>query len=213
MQTKSSRFHFCGGSIIEPDIVVTAAHCVNGHSILVQAGLLDLNNPPSYSQVREVQKIAAHEAYTDLSNDIALLKLVSPFDFAESQGHIGAVCLPAKNRPLKNNVEVTGWGTTSSGGRASSLLLAVSVPVRSNTVCTIGTFGSYDSKTMFCAGSPGKDSCQGDSGGPAVQKESGASVLVGVVSYGLGCAVFPGVYTRMPAYTDWVPANIAKLQS
>ncbi|KAM7314936.1 trypsin-1-like [Ixodes scapularis] len=83
--------------------------------IVVRAGLLDLNNPPSYSQLRDVQKIAVHESYADLANDIALLKLATPFDFAESQGRIGAVCLPAKDRPLKNNVEVTGWGTTSSG--------------------------------------------------------------------------------------------------
>ncbi|XP_040071187.1 chymotrypsinogen 2-like [Ixodes scapularis] len=120
--------HFCGGSIIEPDIVVTAAHCLRGivpANIQVQAGLLDLNNPPNYSQVRNVQKFAAHESFDMWSNegkpnDIALLKLAEPFDFGESEGHIGAVCLPAKDRPLEGDVVVTGWGLTSQGNRGLS---------------------------------------------------------------------------------------------
>ncbi|CAN8013906.1 unnamed protein product, partial [Ixodes persulcatus] len=211
----------CGGSIIKPDIVVTAAHCLQRHvytllaDIIVQAGLLDINKPPNYRQVRSVQKFAVHEWYDFPANDIALLKLAAPFDFTESQGHIGAVCLPAKDHPLKNNVEVTGWETTSSRGPSSSHLLAVSVPVISSMICRLKTSRSYDSKTMFCTGSPGKDSCQEDSGGPAVQKKSGSSILVGVVSYGDCCAKAPmySVYTRVPAYTDWIPENIAKLQS
>ncbi|EEC08982.1 hypothetical protein IscW_ISCW006626, partial [Ixodes scapularis] len=80
-----TKTYFCGGSIIEPDIVVTAAYCVNGHS------------------------------YRFLVNNIALLKLDVPFDFAKSKGHIGAVCLPAKDHPLKGNVVVTGWGAISHG--------------------------------------------------------------------------------------------------
>ncbi|EEC04181.1 conserved hypothetical protein [Ixodes scapularis] len=68
---------------------------------------------------------------------------------------------------------------------------------------------------MFCAGSPGKSTCNGDSGGPAVQKESGSSILVGVVSFGVNCTVIPAytVFIRVPAYTVWIQENIAKLQS
>lgn len=64
-----------------------------------------------------MQKFAISESYLPpkKSNDIALLKLVDPFDFAKSQGHIGAVCLPAQDRPLEGKVEVTGWGVTSYG--------------------------------------------------------------------------------------------------
>ncbi|XP_042148107.1 trypsin-1-like [Ixodes scapularis] len=214
----TSGSHFCGGSIIEPDIVVTAAHCLRGEGpadILVQAGILDLNNPPDYSQVRHVRKFAVHESLEGQSSDIALLKLVEPFDFGESQGHIGAVCLPAKDRPLEGKVAVTGWGLTSEGGPKSPHLLAVSVPVLSSEICASETEFTYDSKTMFCAGSPGKDSCREDSGGPAVQKESESFILLGVVSFGYGCARPPayGFYVRVPAFTDWIAENIAKLQS
>ncbi|CAN8013904.1 unnamed protein product, partial [Ixodes persulcatus] len=120
IQCKISRDHFCGGSIIKPDIVVTAAHCLDGHVyvlLVVQAGILDLKNPPIYSQLRDVQKMTLHELYSPLEedNDIALLKLEVPFHFNESDGHIGAICLPPKDRPLAGDVEVTGWGDTEIG--------------------------------------------------------------------------------------------------
>ncbi|XP_042150435.1 trypsin-1-like [Ixodes scapularis] len=181
--------------------------------IVVQAGILDLNNPPIYCELRHVRKIAIHESYRFLVNNIALLKLDVPFDFAKSQWHIGAVCLPAKDHPLKGNVVVTGWGAISHGRPTSSHLLALSVPVRPPMICTRQTQESYNSKIMFCAASPGRDSCQGDFGGPAVQKESGSSILVGVVSYGAPCGLVPVIYTRVSAYTAWIYKNIAKLQS
>lgn len=63
----------------------------------------------------QVQSIKSHESYGDMSNDIALIKLSTPFDFAASDGHIGTVCLPQKNQAIRDNVEVTGWGDTYSG--------------------------------------------------------------------------------------------------
>ncbi|KAG0418809.1 hypothetical protein HPB47_004574 [Ixodes persulcatus] len=150
-----------------------------------------------------VQKFAIHESYDFPANDIALLKLAAPFDFAESKGYIGAICLPPKDLPLQDNVEATGWGYTVHGGPSSSHLLAVTIP----------TTSCRDEKIMFCAGSPGKGICDGDSGGPAVQKESGSSTLVGVVSARFICGVQEGIFTRVTAFTDWISENIIKLQS
>ncbi|CAN8013913.1 unnamed protein product, partial [Ixodes persulcatus] len=220
----TSGSHFCGGSIIKPDIVVTAAHCVGGHVYLRLQ--LELYNSKEqidrFCLCPQVQKFFVHESFVDepyaspkVFNDIALLKLVDPFDFGKSEGHIGAVCLPAKDRPLEGKVAVTGWGQTSHDGPKSPHLLAVSVPVLSSMICESETRITYDSETMFCAGSPGKDACTDDSGGPAVVKESEPAILVGVVSFGHGCAEAPayGVYTRVPAFTAWIAENIAKLQS
>ncbi|CAN7975025.1 unnamed protein product, partial [Ixodes persulcatus] len=80
-------------------------------------------------------------------------------------------------------------------------------------ICNPASLNRYDSKIMFCAGSPGKDACQGDSGGTALKKEGNSSILVGVVSFGEDCGVDPGIYTRVTAYTDWIPENIVKLRS
>ncbi|KAL3182013.1 hypothetical protein MRX96_035474 [Rhipicephalus microplus] len=193
VQRKKDNFHFCGGSLIAPDIIVTAGHCVDSTSpdtISVQGGLLDLRDPPSYSQRRSVSQIVVHSGYNDVNNDIALLKLETPFDLAASEGHIGAVCLPPPDYRIRGQVVVTGWGSTRMGGPGSPKLMTVTVPVQGNLACT------------------------GDSGGgPAVQRNSGLYTLVGIVSFGLGCAIFPGFYTRVPTYIPWITENVAALQS
>ncbi|XP_064469831.1 trypsin alpha-4-like [Ornithodoros turicata] len=215
IQMKRGNFHFCGGSIIEPDIIVTAAHCMerpNPSDIRIQAGFIDLKNPGPSVQQRDVAQIKVHEDYDPVVNDIALIRLTEPFDFAAADGLIGPVCLPSKGYNIQGNMVATGWGTTLPGGRSSSVLLAVSVPVRQDTTCSMGTFWSYEKDSMVCAGEFTKDSCQGDSGGPAVQTQNGQTVLTGIVSYGVSCGVFPGVYTRVPSYVDWISSNIASLR-
>ncbi|XP_077564662.1 trypsin-1-like [Haemaphysalis longicornis] len=149
-----------------------------------------------------------------MGEDIALLKLEEPFDLDASDGCLAAVCLPKPSYPVRGNVVVSGWGTTREGGSLSTELLAVSVPVTNDVYCAIqyvqiGTLTTaYDKKTMFCAGEPfgGKDSCQGDSGGPAIQYQNGTAILVGIVSFGQGCArlTHAGVYTRVSNYVDWI---------
>ncbi|ROT77357.1 putative trypsin-1-like [Penaeus vannamei] len=106
----------------------------------------------------------------------------------------------------------TGWGTTSSGGSSSDTLREVDVTVLSNTACQSGSYGSAIKDTMLCAGSTGKDSCQGDSGGPLVFKDGGGNYdQIGVVSWGYGCGArgYPGVYTRVNSYLDWIRTNTA----
>ena len=105
-----------------------------------------------------------------------------------------------------------GWGTTSSGGSISEDLLKVEVPFVDKETCEQDYTGYTISDNMLCAGEKGKDSCQGDSGGPLVAYDNGSPVLVGVVSWGIGCAFegYPGVYAKVSNYLDWIENVMAK---
>jgi secreted trypsin-like serine protease len=125
-----------------------------------------------------------------------------------------ALSPPSGTLPVGPNVRVSGWGAISEGGPGSNQLLFVDVPVVSNTDCNKPE--SYDglvSDQMFCAGARdgGLDSCQGDSGGPVVSNVSGTNELVGVVSWGFGCAreLKYGVYTRVTSVSQWIADAMA----
>jgi trypsin len=115
---------------------------------------------------------------------------------------------------LGTPLEVTGWGATSEGGRASPQLLKGSVPYAPSDACNAPA--AYNGKIlrgMMCAGRADGtvDSCQGDSGGPLVWRGPDGPVLVGVVSWGEGCArkLRYGVYTRVSTFSDWIARTVA----
>lgn len=197
--------HRCGGSIVEVNKIVTAAHCVRGvllKYLQVRVGATLVSDD---GHLVGVMKIIEHEDYNipSLNNDIALLFLDEDLVFGDK---VQPIPLPIQGRkvPAGSISLVSGWGALEQGGPSPLQLQFVAVPIVDDKLCETAVRGVI-TDTMICAGNyeeGGADSCQGDSGGPLVV----SGVLQGVVSWGYGCAQekLPGVYSRVSNYRDWI---------
>ena len=202
----------CGGSIIAQRWVVTAAHCIepgtNPGDVKAKAGATNYVTDGSWTQI---ERVMVHEKYNPETheNDIALLKFKAP-----PSGKVIPLADAATPVPLGQPLEVTGWGATSEDGDGARSLLKANVPYVNISACNgPEAYNGTILAGMMCAGhrDGGIDACQGDSGGPLVWKTENGPVLVGVVSFGEGCArkLKYGIYTRVSSYRDWISRVIA----
>jgi len=224
------RQHICGATVVSSKWVITAAHCIvagpKAASYKVVVGRQSLKKFDAKTKRLNVKRVIVHPKWTgdyedEMSNDIALIELRTPISFNE---FVQPACLPdeVSTNPAGlyqpgTPALISGWGEMDpkapeeeKPGRAPKILRAAAVPFIDWNACKNANFLYQEmvTETMTCAGymTGGIDGCQGDSGGPLVKIVDGKATLLGVVSWGIGCAQpnNPGIYTNVAFELKWI---------
>lgn len=203
---------FCGATLIHRQWLVTSAHCAVAFpqgDLYVTLGdyMKDQDGETPFENTFQIAEIIVHENYdaNKVDNDIALIRLSSAASYGPG---VGPICLPFRFASLDFQGEtgtVTGWGRTEPQGSPSNVLQEVELPILTTAECQ-QYLKTAVTDNMMCTYREGQDACLGDSGGPLSWARDGRYYLVGVVSWGMGCArpERPGVYAKVTNYLTWI---------